>query len=188
MEPLILASGSPRRKDLMELLPWPFEIKVAEVEEKVEHHLSLLQNVQQLALKKAKAVAIHNPDRIVIGADTMVGTDEKLLGKPSNKEEAFKMLEGLSGQWHRVITGVAIVHLEKNLQYTFYEETKVKMSHLTASEIKAYIETGEPLDKAGSYAIQGIGARYIEGIEGDYFNVVGLPVHRLYQELIYRTQ
>ena len=183
MKTMILASGSPRRKELMSLLPWPFEVVTKEVDETFEDALSVKENVQVLALKKASAVAKMHPERIVVGADTMVCLGEEYMGKPANEEDAFRMLQKLSGKKHRVISGVAIVCLSKNIQVTFIEETYVKMGQLTEEEIRDYVQTNEPMDKCGSYAIQGLGAKYIEGIEGDYFNVVGLPIHHLYEEI-----
>ena len=183
MKTMILASGSPRRKELVSLLPWEFEVVTKEVEENFESSLSVKENVQALALKKAKAVAMMQPDRIVVGADTMVCLEEEYMGKPENEEAAFAMLEKLSGKKHRVISGVAIVCLSRNIQVTFAEETYVTMQQLTEEEIRNYVASKEPMDKCGSYAIQGLGAKYIEGIEGDYFNVVGLPLHHLYKEI-----
>lgn len=183
MDKIILASGSPRRKELMALLPWAFEVFVKEVDERLDDSLTMQENMIRLALKKAKASMATHPHQWVIGADTMVVLDGEMLGKPRGSEDAAHMLRKLSGRQHQVITSVGIVCGSKGIEEAFCEETKVTMQPLTEQEIQDYIATGEPLDKAGSYAIQGIGARFIEGIQGDYFNVVGLPVHRLYRVL-----
>ena len=183
MKTMILASGSPRRKELISLLPWTFEVVTKEVDETFKATLSVKENVQALALKKARAVAKMHPERIVIGADTMVCLGEEYMGKPENEEAAVSMLQKLSCKKHCVISGVAIVCLSRNIQVTFTEKTYVKMGELTEEEIRQYVQSQEPMDKCGSYAIQGLGAKYIEGIEGDYFNVVGLPIHHLYEEM-----
>jgi len=183
METIILASGSPRRKELISLLPWPFKVATKEVDETLDELLSVEENVQALALKKAEAVAKDYEEQFVVGADTMVCLEGKLLGKPHSKEEAFEMLKLLSGKSHQVLSGVAVICKSKGTQKVFCEATTVRMQPLSDEEINAYIETNEPMDKAGSYAIQGYGGKYIEGIEGDFFNVVGLPLHRLYEIL-----
>lgn len=183
MRPIILASTSPRRKELMEKLPWAFEIKTKQVVETINPELSPEENVKALAYKKAEAVAKTEPMSWVIGADTVVCYKGKILGKPDNEQQAQAMLSELNGNWHEVITGVAIIQEKKEICQVFYVRTKVKMATMTAQEIADYVASKEPMDKAGSYGIQGLGSRYIEGIEGDYFNVVGLPVSRLYQQL-----
>lgn len=183
MKTIILASGSPRRRELMGLLPWSFEVKIREVDETLAPGLSVEENVQALALKKAEAVVQEYKEQFVVGADTMVCLEGKLLGKPHSEEEAYEMLKLLSGKAHQVLSGVAIICEAKGMKEVFYEQTTVKMQQLSEEEIKTYIATKEPMDKAGSYAIQGYGGKYIEGIEGDYFNVVGLPLHHLYEIL-----
>lgn len=183
MESLILASGSPRRKELMQLLPWPFEIKTREVVEVICETLSPEENVKALAYQKASAVAKDYPSRIVIGADTVVCLDGEIMGKPKDRFHARTMLEQLSGREHSVYTGVAILRENEKISEIFYIETKVKMQPLSKDEIEAYLLTNEPFDKAGAYGIQGYGARYIEKIEGDYYSVMGLPVHALYEKL-----
>lgn len=184
MKNILLASGSPRRKELVSLLPWSFKVCVKEVEEKIDLREPAWENVKNLALQKAQAVAQEHPDKWVIGADTVVCYENHILGKPKDEKDAYEMLKMLSGKMHKVYTGVAIVHQGKGYAKTFYEETKVAMQELTDKEINEYISTKEPLDKAGAYGIQGFGARYIVGIEGDYFNVVGLPVHAVYTQLL----
>ena len=188
MKTILLASQSPRRKELVSLLPWSFEVCVKEVEEKIDLLQPAWANVKSLALQKAQAVAQSHPRQWVIGADTVVCYKEHILGKPKDEKAAYEMLKMLSGKVHKVYTGVAIVHEEKGINETFYEETKVMMQELTDEEINEYILTKEPLDKAGAYGIQGFGARYIVGIEGDYFNVVGLPIHAVYTQLLKRLE
>lgn len=188
MKTILLASQSPRRRELVSLLPWSFKVCVKEVEEKIDLLQPAYENVKNLALQKAEAVAQSHPSEWVIGADTVVCYEGHILGKPKDEQAAYEMLKMLSGKVHKVYTGVAIVHKEKGCTRTFYEETKVTMQQLTDEEINDYISTKEPLDKAGAYGIQGFGARYIVGIEGDYFNVVGLPVHAVYTELLKRLE
>ncbi len=198
MKKIILASSSPRRRELIQLLDYPFEIHTREVEEIINPQLSPEENVKYLARLKAEAVAKEYSAEWIIGADTMVCLQSHILGKPKNEEEARKMLQLLSGQRHRVITGVALI--KKNEVSTFCETTYVQMKILSKQEIDHYVATGEPLDKAGvpicnshkyawegkagAYGIQdAFGAKFISGIDGDYYNVVGLPVSRLYHEL-----
>lgn len=183
MQTIILASQSPRRKQLVELLPWQFEIHTEEVEEQIDSNLTPEQNVQELARQKAEAVAFKYPTKWVVGADTVVCYGGKIMGKPRDEEDAKVILRLLSGKTHQVYTGVAIIHKESGVTHTFYKETKVTMQILTESEIEDYVASKEPLDKAGAYGIQGYGARYISEIQGDYYNVVGLPVHELYKVL-----
>ena len=141
--------------------------------------------MEELALRKAEAAAAEEEDALVIGADTIVAADGKILGKPHSREEAFAMLSMLQGRTHQVYTGVALILKESGAErrQVFSEKTDVTMYSMTEQEIRAYINTGEPMDKAGAYGIQGRAAIYIERIDGDYNNVVGLPIARLYQEL-----
>lgn len=183
MKPILLASQSPRRKELMQLLPWDFEVYTKEVDEQIDEQFTPEINVQFLAKQKAVAVANCYPERLVIGADTVVCYKGKIMGKPKDKADAKKILRTLSGNTHQVYTGVAIVCKETDVKITFYQETNVTMQVLSEGEIEAYLSTNESYDKAGAYGIQGYGARYISGIEGDYYNVVGLPVHMLYKYL-----
>lgn len=180
-KPLILASASPRRKELLELVQIPFEIHVSEVEEKIDENASPAEVVMSLAVQKAADVAQHYPHAIVLGADTIVTYGSQMLGKPRSKEEAMETLRLLSGNVHEVYTGVAFVCGDKT--FTFYERTEVTFWKLSEEEIQAYVETGEPLDKAGSYGIQGKGAALVKKINGDYYSVVGLPVARIVREL-----
>lgn len=186
---IILASGSPRRRELLTMLFDEFEVIVSDCEETVSSQ-DPEKVTKELALQKAEAVAGSLPPRtdpvIVIGADTVVSIDGKILGKPADQQQAVDMLRMLSGKSHNVSTGVALVGLDDGKQTLikcFSETTKVRVAELTEEEIISYVNTREPYDKAGAYGIQGMFGKHIQGIEGDYNNVVGLPVHRLYQEL-----
>lgn len=185
MQNMILASGSPRRKELLEQLGWQFSIAVAEGEE-VTQQTKPECIVRELSYQKAMEIAAKAPDGdIVIGADTMVSYEGKMLGKPGNEEEACEMLQSLQGEIHQVHTGVTVViRSGEDFEYfTFDETTDVEMYPMTEIQIREYVATKEPMDKAGAYAIQGIAARYVKGIRGEYSNVVGLPIARLYQEM-----
>lgn len=186
---IILASGSPRRRELLTMLFEEFEVIVSDCDEIMTSH-DPEKVTEELALQKAEAVAVGLPPRtdpvIVIGADTVVSIDGKILGKPADQKQAVDMLRVLSGKSHNVSTGVALVGLEDGRQTrlkVFSETTKVRVAELTEEEIISYVNTSEPYDEAGAYGIQGIFGKHIQGIEGDYNNVVGLPVHRLYEEL-----
>ena len=188
---IILASGSPRRRELLEQIGLEFEIMVSNTEEDVEIEAPE-KLVETLSRQKAEAVFAMLPPKeavLVIGADTVVARKGSVLGKPEDQKAAVEMLSGLSGREHQVYTGVTLLYrpegktsAEKARRKTFHEVTKVRFFPLTEEEIAAYVETGDPMDKAGAYGIQGIFARYVESIEGDYNNVVGLPVGRVYQE------
>lgn len=178
---IILASASPRRKELLRLIVDDFEIIPADIDETVSGDIELEKIPQYLAENKALHIHRSHFDDIVIGCDTGVFIDGVMLGKPSSQEDAFNMLKTLSGRTHKVITGCALFCRDKKI--VFSSETKVSFFELTDSEIAEYIKTGEPMDKAGAYGIQGKGSLLIEKIEGDYFNVVGLPVSQLSREL-----
>ena len=178
---LILASSSPRRRELMSALNYEFEIAAADIDETVTENKEPGLIVSQLALQKAEAVFQNSPDALVIGADTLVFLGGRPLGKPSDEAEAVRMLRALSGRWHVVFSGVAIVSKEK--RDTFFVRTAVKFYELSDDFIARYVATGEPLDKAGAYGIQQFGALLVERIDGDYFNVVGLPVASLARHL-----
>lgn len=181
---IILASQSPRRKEILTLLDIPFKIMVSDADETVEDGLPPYFIAESLSLKKAAAVAKNtDADALIIGADTIVVSEGKILGKPGDASHAASMLKSLSGKWHSVISGVTVFRTKDTKSESFYVETKVKFSDITDAEIDDYIATGEPMDKAGAYGIQGIGAKFVEKIEGDYFNVVGLPLNRLYSVL-----
>lgn len=178
---IILASKSPRRKELLSLITGDFNIIPAAGEENADPTLPPDRFVRVLADAKAEEIAEAYPDDIIIGSDTVVAAEGEILGKPKDKDDAFRMLKLLSGTKHSVFTGVSVIKDGKN--YGFTEETKVKFFTLSDSEINDYIATGEPFDKAGAYGIQDIGALLVEGIKGDYYNVMGLPVGRLYRLL-----
>ncbi len=181
MTNIILASASPRRRELMANIGLDFTVKVADVDEVIPQNAKPYEVVMSLAVQKAQAVAEENPDAIIIGADTVVALDDEILGKPKSHADAAEMLGNLSGRRHTVYTGVAIIHGE-NIK-SFYEATEVEFYLLTENEIDGYVATDEPMDKAGAYGIQGKGALLVKKIDGDYFNVVGLPVAKLYREL-----
>lgn len=172
---IILASKSPRRKELLSFITTDFTVKSADVDETLPQGITPDKAVEYLS--KIKAEPLKNENDIVIGADTVVALDGKILGKPRDEADAFATLRMLSGREHSVFTGVSVIKGEKI--ETFSVQTKVKMFELTDEEIKEYIATAEPFDKAGSYGIQGKGSLLVEKIDGDYFNVVGLPISRL---------
>lgn len=172
---IILASKSPRRKELLSFITTDFTVKSADVDETLPQGITPDKAVEYLS--RIKAEPLKNENDIVIGADTVVALDGKILGKPRDEADAFATLRMLSGREHSVFTGVSVIKGEKI--ETFSVQTKVKMFELTDEEIKEYIATAEPFDKAGSYGIQGKGSLLVEKIDGDYFNVVGLPISRL---------
>ncbi len=181
MRSLILASKSPRRKELLEEMGLRFRVESKEIEEHLREDLDLRAALEQLAYEKAAAVAIEHPEAIVIGADTIVVAEGEVYGKPKDAQQAAKMLRSLSGRSHQVIGGVAV--LAKGRRECFSCVTTVRFYPISEAQIQAYIESGEPMDKAGAYGIQGLGKRFVESIDGDYFNVVGLPVSRLLRVL-----
>jgi len=178
---LILASASPRRSELLRNASIPFVVEPAHIAEEPLPGELPLQYAQRLARDKARAVFARNSDNVVLGADTVVVVDEHLLEKPRDAEDAARMLRLLSGRMHKVITGVSLVAI--GYEQTEAEITEVCFSRLSESEIAGYVQTGEPMDKAGAYAIQGVASRWVECIDGCYFNVVGLPVPRVYRML-----
>lgn len=188
MEIIVLASGSPRRKELLAKTGLKFSVVVSGGEEKAETS-DPAETVEKLSLDKASAVAdllqAEKEPQLIIGADTVVACDGEILGKPSDREDAFRMLWKLQGQTHQVYTGVTLLLKKKHTwqAHTFSEKTDVQFYPVSREELLAYIETGEPMDKAGSYGIQGGFGIYVKGICGDYNNVVGLPVGRLVYEL-----
>ena len=173
---LILASASPRRKELLSLFRIPFEIRVADIDETMDPQKAPFDEVARVSRLKALAVARQDEDT-VIAADTIVVCEGKVLGKPRDTREASRMLHLLSGRDHQVMTGVTVVRGEKTV--TFTEVTDLHFRDLTDEEIDAYIATGEPMDKAGAYGIQGGAALFCQRLVGDYYNVMGLPVCRL---------
>lgn len=189
---IILGSSSPRRRELLEQIGLEFEVRVSGKEE-IYHSLEPAAIVRELALMKAENVAeeleaedTQEKDLIVIGADTVVVLDGEILGKPKDESDAERMLKSLQGRAHDVYTGVAFLTYGRNGEKetcNYAVGTKVHVNPMTESEIREYIATGEPADKAGAYGIQGRFAAFIEKIEGDYYNVVGLPVSRVYETL-----
>src|SRR3989338_3517264 len=179
MKQIILASASPRRKDLMKRLFKKFIVCKSSYNEDNSLPLSPIKLTQYHALEKGKDVAKHFKSGIVISADTIVAYNNKVLGKPSSKENAMEMLKLISGKEHEVITAFAVIDINKKRIIRDYEVTKVKMKLLTDKEINDYINYEKPFDHAGAYAIQGKAAVFVEKIEGDYFNVVGLPLFKL---------
>ena len=183
MKTIILASASPRRKELLKQIGLKFKVVPSEYEESLDSGLDPHELAQRLSLEKANSVARIQPDALVIAADTLGVLNGKVLGKPHTESEARKMLAMLSGKAHSVITGFTIMDAATNKSLTRTVETRVYLRKLTSGEIDAYVKSGEPLDKVGGYAIQGLGAVIVERIEGDYFNVVGLPLRALAESL-----
>jgi septum formation protein len=178
---IILASASPRRAEILRAIGWPFETLPADIDETRRKDEAAAIYVQRLAQAKAEAAAQRVPGLLVVGADTTVVMGDHILEKPSDQDDARRMLRQLSGEWHQVLTGVAVI--TSSVSRVAYQTTDVKFAVMSSDEIDRYVLSGEPMDKAGAYAIQGLGSRFIEGIKGDYFNVVGLPVRLLYELL-----
>lgn len=191
MKKIILASNSPRRKELLEKYGIEFSVTVSKADENIKEYNSASDFAVKASLAKAEAVLnkikankdFLKNDYIIIAADTVVTLNNIIYGKPKNKDDAFKILSELSGKTHYVITGVTIIKnikKENNLKtYTFFDKTEIKFKNISFKEIDEYIKTGEPFDKAGAYAIQGKAAKFVESINGDFENVVGLPVYKV---------
>ena len=195
---LILASGSPRRAEILTFVGWEFEKRVADIDETELLNENPTDYVQRLALEKAAAVAAHYENGLILGADTIVVIDGQIIGKPKDIDDARRMLKLLSGRRHEVLTGIALIEIVSNSEsqssnqplasadgeqksIVGLQSTRVKFAELSGAEIEFLVDKGEPLDKAGAYAVQAQAALFIEEIEGDYWNVVGLPVNLLYQ-------
>jgi nucleoside triphosphate pyrophosphatase len=178
---LILASSSPRRAEILTAVGWPFEVLVAGVDETVRIGEDPVSYVKRLALAKARAVAAKLETGLVLGADTTVVVAGGILGQPRDDIDAKRMLELLGGRWHEVLTGIALVCIDTEVCLVDCEQTRVRFTELSATEIDWYVSTGEPMGKAGGYGVQGKAALFIERIEGDYFNVVGLPIQLIYK-------
>ena len=176
----VLASQSPRRQQLLQLLRVPFTVRPADIDEAMDPALPPQQEVARVSKRKAEATACQ-PGDVVIAADTIVVLEGRVLGKPADQADAVQMLRALSGRDHQVMTGMTVLRDGKSIVCT--EITDVHFRPLTEKEILDYVATGEPMDKAGSYGIQGYAAPFVEGIRGDYYNVMGLPVCRLQQML-----
>ncbi len=183
MRQIILASGSPRRKMLLEKLGLTFISAPADIEEKFISEENVEDAVKRIAVEKAWAVSREFSEGLLIAADTIVVHKDKILGKPFNEEEAIVQLSLLSGDWHEVITALCLMDISNKNCEVQAEHTRVCFRNLSQEEIKAYVKTGEPMDKAGSYGIQGRGSLFVNRIEGCYFNVVGLPLSTLYTML-----
>ena len=181
---LVLASGSPRRSEIMNSVGWEFVKVVPDIDESERPGESPAEYVKRLAKEKAEAIAVLHPGEIVLAADTTVVIDDQIIGKPLDGPDARRMLTMLSGNWHEVLTGIAVARDGRVV--VDMQSTRVKFAPMNAKEIDFLVEKGNPLDKAGAYAVQAQAALFIEGIEGDYWNVVGLPVSLVY-ELVRRT-
>ncbi len=181
---LLLASSSPRRAEILRLVDWEFEVGAVEVDESIQPGEGARAYVERLAAAKAEAACAVHARRPALAADTTVLVNEEILAKPEDLDDAKRMLRTLAGRWHEVLTAIALVTQAETK--VACETTAVKFAPMSEEEISWYVSTGEPMDKAGAYAIQGRGARFIEAIKGDYFNVMGLPV-RLVYELVRAT-
>jgi septum formation protein len=183
LPPLILASVSPRRAELLRQLNLDFQVIPSDAAEIFDEHLSPLELCQLNAHRKARAVAKKHPDALVLGADTLVFLDGEIMGKPAGMAEARRMLARLQGRTHQVVTGVSVIHLRLHRERMFAASTDVTFHPLTAEQINIYLSKTNPLDKAGAYAIQEHGDLIVSGISGLFSNVVGLPVEKLQEEL-----
>jgi septum formation protein len=181
-EKLVLASKSPRRAEILRAVGWESEAVAADIDETRFASEDAVSYVERLARAKAETVAGKLHERLVLGADTVVLIDREILGQPRDDEDARRMLQLLSGRWHEVLTGIALVCSgQRPRALVEHETTRVRFAKISPAEIDYYVSTGEPMGKAGAYAIQGIAALFIEEIQGDYFNVVGLPVRLVYE-------
>jgi septum formation protein len=186
LKQIVLASGSPRRAEILRKVGWSFEALPVDLDETPVPGEDPVAYVERLAREKAEAAASRVPDRVVLGCDTTVVIDDQKLGKPLDNDDARRMIRMLSGRWHEVLTGVALISPgiragDPAIRRVTHESTRVRFAELSDDEIDWYVATGEPMDKAGAYAIQGCAAFFIEAIEGDYFNIVGLPVRLVYK-------
>jgi septum formation protein len=179
-EKIVLASQSPRRAEILRSVGWDFEAIPADIDESRYDGEDAGTYVQRLARGKAQTIAEKTSAPLVVGADTTVVIDHEVLGQPIDDDDAQRMLSLLSGRWHEVVTGVALWRGSEECQVRV-EKTRVRFAHMSPAEIDWYVATGEPRGKAGAYAIQGKAAFFIEEIEGDYFNVVGLPIRLVYE-------
>jgi len=179
---LILASGSPRRAEILAAVGWEFEKEAADVDETEFPGEKPDDYVRRLAKTKAETVAANHENAFVLGADTIVVIDNQIIGKPKDFDDARRMLKMLSGNWHEVLTGIALIKVsERNFETKVdMQRTRVKFAEMNDAEIEFLVEKGEPLDKAGAYAVQAQAALFIEEIAGDYWNVVGLPINLVY--------
>ena len=176
---LVLASGSPRRSEIMNSVGWEFTKDVPDIDESEREGENAETYVQRLAREKAEAVGASHPGEIVLAADTTVVLDDRIIGKPTDLPDARRMLEMLSGNWHEVLTGIAV--MANGTSTVGMQRTRVKFAPMNDAELDFLVAVGDPLDKAGAYAVQAQAALFIEGIEGDYWNVVGLPISLVYE-------
>ena len=182
---LVLASKSPRRSEILKNAGYEFTVRVADADETIPDGTKPEDAVVFLAARKAMAVE-RADDETILGADTIVVLDDKILGKPKDREDAYNMLKSLSGRAHSVFTGVCIIENGKSM--TFAEETQVEFLSLTDKEIYEYIDTNDCYDKAGAYGIQGYASKFIRRISGDYFNVVGLPISAIFEKFLQKAK
>lgn len=178
---IVLASSSPRRAEILTAAGWPFEIRVAGVDESIGVDEDPVSYVRRLAFAKAQTVASTLERGVVLGADTTVVVDGEILVQPEDDEDARRMLRLLSGKWHEVLTGVVLIKVNADFSLADMERTQVRFAEMSTAEIDWYVSTGEPKGKAGAYGVQGRAALFIEEIQGDYFNVVGLPIRLVYE-------
>jgi septum formation protein len=178
---VILASSSPRRADLLRTIGVEFEIAPSSIQERPHAGEAPADYITRLARAKVIGIARQREQGLVIGADTIVVLDGKILGKPIDEADATKMLRSLSGRWHAVMTGVALYEAATRQEVADYDKTLVRFGQMSEAEIAWYVKSGEPLDKAGAYGIQGLASLFIEEIAGNYFNVVGLPLPLVYR-------
>lgn len=182
---IILASNSPRRKDLLNQIGIKFEIMPSDIDEDLDALEGTIHDkLERLAFMKAKHIADKVCEGLVIGADTVVVIDDIILGKPVDEEDAYQMLKLLNGRTHQVITGIAVIDAKTNEYRTNHVVTSVEYNNMTEEEIRSYIKSKEPFGKAGGYGIQGLGALFVSHVEGDYFNIVGLPINALNKMLL----
>jgi septum formation protein len=182
-ETLVLASASPRRAEILRAVGWPFQVSPVNLKEERAAGESAINYVERLAREKAQAAATLYPARLVLGADTTVVVEESVLEKPRDEDDARRMLRRLSGRWHEVLTGVALVRAvgEAARLSVAHASTEVRFAEMSEAEIDWYVASGEPMDKAGAYAVQGRASLFIEAIRGEYWNVVGLPIQLVYK-------
>ena len=181
MNKLILASNSPRRREILSTLNIPFEVIPSNIDEKIDHNKNLREEIERLSFLKALDIFKDHKDSVVIGSDTIVVIGEEVLGKPKDKEDAYRMLRLLQNNKHHVITAVSII--SPNKSETFSSVSDVYFNPMSEEEIKDYVETGEPMDKAGAYGIQGLGGRFVKKIDGDYYSIIGFPLNLVYNRL-----
>ncbi|MCQ8211553.1 Maf family protein [Cetobacterium somerae] len=179
---MILASKSPRRKEILTHLGFQLQIKSKEIEE-ISNKESIVEQIKDISFKKVLVVALENPKEYVVGADTLVEIDGKVLGKPKDRKDAEIMLKSLSGKTHKVITAYTFMNLEKEINITNHVESLVYFKKISDKEINWYLDSGEPMDKAGAYGIQGLGSIFVDKIDGDFFSIMGFPINHFIKTL-----